>query len=74
MDARQLLTEALRLSDAQWAARAGELIQSFETEVDADAARSAEIRARLDRVDAGCTATIPWVEARRRMHAAAERA
>jgi putative addiction module component (TIGR02574 family) len=73
MDARQLLTEALRLSDEERAALAGELIQSLEKEVDSDAeaAWAAEIRARLERVDAGTAKTIPWSEARRRIHAAA---
>jgi hypothetical protein len=37
MDAKQLLAEALRLSDEERAALAGELIQSLEREVDADA-------------------------------------
>ncbi|MBY0495716.1 MAG: addiction module protein [Cyanobacteria bacterium] len=75
MDAKQLLAEALRLSDEERAALAGELIQSLEREVDADAeaAWSAEIRARLDRVDAGNATTIAWSEARRRIHAAAGR-
>lgn len=75
MDAKQLLAEALRLSDEERAALAGELIQSLEREVDADAeaAWSAEIRARLDRVDAGNATTIGWSEARRRIHAAAGR-
>ena len=75
MDARQLLAEALRLSDEERAALAGELIQSLESDVDADAeaAWSAEIRARLERVDAGTATTIPWPEARRRIHAAAGR-
>ena len=75
MDARQLLAEALRLSDEERAALAGELIQSLETEVDADAeaAWSAEIRARLDHVESGKATTIPWAEARRRIHAAAGR-
>jgi putative addiction module component (TIGR02574 family) len=75
MDAKQLLVEALRLSDEERAALAGELIQSLETEVDADAeaAWSAEIRERLDRLEAGTTTTIPWSEARRRIHAAAGR-
>jgi putative addiction module component (TIGR02574 family) len=75
MDARQLLTEALRLSDEERAALAGELIQSLEQEVDSDAeaAWAAEIRARLERVDAGTAKTIPWSEARRRIHAAAGR-
>jgi putative addiction module component (TIGR02574 family) len=75
MDARQLLTEALRLSDEERAALAGELIQSLEKEVDSDAeaAWAAEIRARLEQVDAGTAKTIPWSEARRRIHAAAGR-
>ena len=75
MDSRQLLVEALRLSDEKRAALAGELIQSLETEVDADAeaAWSSEIRARLERVDRGVAKTIPWSEARRRIHAAAGR-
>ena len=75
MDSRQLLVEALRLSDEERAALAGELIQSLETEVDADAeaAWSAEIRARLERVDGGRAKTISWSEARRQIHAAARR-
>src|SRR5262245_16691299 len=75
MDAKQLLAEALRLSDEERAALAGELIQSLDREVDpdAEAAWSEEIRARLDRVDAGTATTISWSEARRRIHAAAGR-
>ena len=75
MDSRRLLDEALRLSDEERAALAGELIQSLEHEVDpdAEAAWSAEIRARLDRVDAGTATTVSWSEARRRIHAAASR-
>jgi len=61
MDAKQLLAEALRLSDEERAALAGELIQSLDRDVDADAeaAWSEEIRARLDRLDAGTATTIP---------------
>ena len=75
MDARQILSEALRLSVDERAALASELIQSLESEIDADAeaAWSAEIRSRLERVDAGTATTIPWSEARRRIHAAAGR-
>ena len=75
MDAKQLLAEALRLPDAERAALAGELIQSLETDVDADAeaAWSVEIRARLDRLDAGAAKTVPWSEARRRIHAVSGR-
>jgi putative addiction module component (TIGR02574 family) len=75
MDSKQLLLEALQLLPEERAALAGELIESLETEVDpdAEAAWSAEIRARLDRVDAGTAKTISWAEARRRIHAAAGR-
>jgi putative addiction module component (TIGR02574 family) len=75
MDAKALLAEALQLSDEERAALAGELIQSLESEVDADAeaAWSAEIRDRLDRLDAGTAQTLPWSEARQRIHAAAGR-
>jgi putative addiction module component (TIGR02574 family) len=75
MDPKSLLTEALRLSPEERAALAGELIQSLETEIDADAeaAWSAEIRSRLACVDSGQATTTPWSEARRRIHAAAGR-
>jgi len=42
-------------------------------DTEAEAAWSAEIRARLDRVDAGAVSTVSWSEARRRIHAAAQR-
>jgi putative addiction module component (TIGR02574 family) len=76
MNPRQLLDAALQLTPEERAALAGELIQSLETEVDSDAeaAWSAEIHARLARVDAGLAKTVPWSEARRRIHAAAGRA
>jgi len=75
MDPKQLLDEALRLSADERAALAGELIESLDAEVDpdAEAAWSAEIRARLQRVDAGEAKTVPWAEARRRILAAAGR-
>jgi len=75
MDSKQLLLEALRLPEHERAALAGELLESLEHEVDedAEAAWSAEIRARLDEVDAGRARTIPWSEARRRLHRAAGR-
>ena len=73
MNPKQLLAEALRLSDEERAALAGALIQSLRTEVDVDAEAmwSLQIRGRLDRIDAGTATTIPWSEARRRIHAAA---
>lgn len=73
MDAKQLLEEALQLPDEERAALAGELIWSLDPDVedDAEAVWSAEIRARLERVDAGIATTISWAEARRRIRAAA---
>jgi len=75
MDPKQLLAEALRLPPEERAALAGELIQSLDAEVDddAEAAWSAEIRRRLERLDAGLGNTVPWAEARRRILAAARR-
>ena len=73
MDAKQLLAEALRLSEEERAALAGELIQSLDREIDADAeaAWSEEIRARIERLDSGSATTIQSCEARGRIQAAA---
>jgi putative addiction module component (TIGR02574 family) len=75
MDSRRLLAEALQLPDEERAALAGELIQSLDHQVDpdAEAAWSAEIRARLAQVDGGTATTVSWAEARRRIHAATQR-
>jgi len=75
MDSKQLLVEALRLTDEERAALAGELIDSLDADVDpdAEAAWAAEIRARVNDLEAGRSKTIPWDEARRRIHAAAGR-
>ena len=75
MDSKQLLLEALRLPEEQRAALAGELIDSLDSEVDADAeaAWSAEIRARVTQIESGQAKTVAWSEARRRIHAAAHR-
>jgi putative addiction module component (TIGR02574 family) len=75
MDSKQLLLEALRLPDEERAALAGELIDSLDSEVDADveAAWAAEIRTRLNAVESGRATIVPWSEARRRIHAAAGR-
>jgi len=75
-DPKRLLEEALHLPAEERAALAGALIESLDLEVDEDmeAAWSAEISRRLERVDAGVAKTIPWSEARRRILAAAGRA
>jgi len=75
MDSKQLLVEALRLPEEERAALAGELLESLDTEVDpdAEAAWAAEIRARIAEAESGRAKTVPWAEARRRIHAAAGR-
>ena len=74
MDSKQILLEALRLPETEREALAGELIESVETEVDADAeaAWSAEIHCRVEQLTAGRAQTVPWAEARRRIRMAAQ--
>ena len=52
MDSKQLLAEALRLSQEGRAALIGELIRSLDTDVDGDAeaAWAAKIRSTLERI------------------------
>ena len=75
MDPKQLLAEALHLPPEERAALAGELIHSLDSQVDddAEAAWSAELRRRLERLNMGLANTVPWAEARRRILAAARR-
>jgi len=75
MDSKQLLEEALRLPAEERAALAGELLDSLDADVDpeAEVAWALEIRARVNEVESGRATTVPWSEARRRIHAAAGR-
>jgi putative addiction module component (TIGR02574 family) len=75
MDSKQLLVEALRLPEEERAALAGELIDSLDSDVDVDseAAWTVEIQARVTAIESGQAKTVPWSEARRRIHAAAGR-
>lgn len=70
-----VLAAALRLPTQARAAMAAELIQSLDEPEQAsdevEAAWADEIRERLDEVDAGVVAPIPWAEARSRIFAAA---
>ena len=68
-DPAKILAEALKLPESARAALAGSLIDSLDTEVDEDAeqAWSAEIARRLDELDSGSAATVPWSQARRRI-------
>jgi putative addiction module component (TIGR02574 family) len=70
-----MLVEALRLSEEERVALASELLDSLDSDVDpdAEAAWVAEIRTRLKEIDSGRARTVPWSEARRRIHAAAGR-
>jgi putative addiction module component (TIGR02574 family) len=68
-EATRLLEEALRLPPEARAAIAGRLMESLDEQVDedAEAAWAKEIARRLEEVDSGKVATIPWAEARRRI-------
>jgi putative addiction module component (TIGR02574 family) len=68
-EATRLLEEALRLPPEARAAIAGRLMESLDDHVDedAEAAWAKEIARRLEEVDSGKVATIPWAEARRRI-------
>jgi putative addiction module component (TIGR02574 family) len=67
--ATRILEEALRLPPEARAAIAGRLMESLDEQVDedAEAAWAREIARRLQEVDSGNVAAIPWPEARRRI-------
>jgi len=67
--ATRLLEEALRLPPEARAAIAGRLMESLDETVDedAEAAWAREIARRLEEVDSGKVAPIPWAEARRQI-------
>jgi putative addiction module component (TIGR02574 family) len=69
IDPRDLLQEAMKLPPEARAALAGSLLDSLDTEVDADAeaAWSAEIERRIRGIDQGTTKLVPWDEVRRRI-------
>jgi putative addiction module component (TIGR02574 family) len=68
-DLSEILRDASELSEQDRATLAGLLIESLETEVDADveAAWSAEIARRVAQLDAGTAKTVPWEEVRQRL-------
>ena len=68
-DLDDLLKDALRLPPEARAALAGSLIESLDEKVDdnIEAAWDAEIARRIQAVDAGKVAVIPWSEVRRRL-------
>jgi putative addiction module component (TIGR02574 family) len=68
-DATKLLEDAMKLSDADRADLAACLLASIdEPEFPAaDPTWEAEIKRRLDAIDAGRATLVPWEEARRRI-------
>lgn len=68
-DPRDLLQEAMKLPPEARAALAGSLLESLDTEVDADAesAWAIEIERRLREIEAGTASTVSWDEVRRRI-------
>jgi putative addiction module component (TIGR02574 family) len=65
--AEDVLANALSLTAEERGKVAASLIESLDEQVDdgADEAWAAEIRRRLDEIDAGKVELIPWEEARR---------
>jgi len=59
----------MKLPPEARAALAGSLLESLDTEVDADAEATwgAEIERRIRDIDAGITKLVPWDEVRRRI-------
>lgn len=69
IDPRDLLQEAMKLPAEARAALAGSLLESLDTEVDADAeaAWAVEIERRLREIEQGTATTVSWDEVRRRI-------
>ena len=65
--AKQLYDNALHLPDSERAELAAWLIESLDPDVDreVDEAWDAEIKRRIDELDSGAVAAVPWPEARR---------
>jgi putative addiction module component (TIGR02574 family) len=69
IDPRDLLQEAMKLPPEARAALAGSLLESLDTEVDAnaEAAWAVEIERRLREIEQGTATTVSWDEVRRRI-------
>lgn len=70
---QSILAEALDLPEQQRSILIGDLIESLDQSVDADAeaAWDAEIARRVTELDAGTARTIPWDEVRNTLRAVA---
>jgi putative addiction module component (TIGR02574 family) len=69
LDPGDLLQEAMKLPPEARAALAALLLESLDTEVDADAeaAWTVEIERRLPEIEQGTASTVSWDEVRRRI-------
>jgi len=74
-DAADLLRDALSLPTEARAALADSLLESLDTDVDADVAEAwrEEIYRRPQDIDKGAVALIPWEDARKRLWACLDR-
>jgi putative addiction module component (TIGR02574 family) len=66
-EASRLLAQALLLSEQERGELAAKLIESLdsESEADVEAAWAAEIKERLDSIDSGTAQLLSWAEARK---------
>ena len=66
IEPKQILEQALTLSEDQRAAIAASLLQSLDAEIDPESEThwDAEIKRRLDEIDNGTVELIPWSEIR----------
>jgi putative addiction module component (TIGR02574 family) len=69
LSAEEVLKQALTLDEKDRAAVAGALIESLHGQADPDVqeAWDTEIRRRLEELDSGAVATIPWSDVRKRL-------
>jgi putative addiction module component (TIGR02574 family) len=67
--AADLLVEALRLSEGDRGELIAGLLESLDSEADADtdAAWGEEIRHRIEEIETGQVQSVPWPEARRQI-------
>jgi putative addiction module component (TIGR02574 family) len=65
--AARLLTEALQLTDAEREELADRLYESLEPNGPDDAAYAEELRRRIEEMDSGNVAPVPWSEVHRHL-------
>lgn len=69
-DAKKLLDEVLSLDRSDRATLAARLINSLDLEAESsvESAWACELERRVEELDSGAVATIPWEEVRERLH------